>query len=217
MSIELIAYETIKKRLLLGDLEQDYFYSEASLSKDMNISRSPVRYALKQLESDGLITYHKNKGVKVRRASSKEISECLDVVFIFLRVVLEKFEKGTISFDFKLLYQTAAEARENRSVSDIYEYIRNIYLIYEYLIASLNNETIVSLVQRLSLRMMATTIYSRISSYRTSFESKRVNSITQLYDLIVAIEANQIVEAWAIFHEYEDYTRRQYIQSGSLL
>ena len=60
--------------------------NEVVLSKELNISRTPIREALKQLELEGLVKSIPNKGVYVLGFSSRDIDDMLEI-----RVVLEVY------------------------------------------------------------------------------------------------------------------------------
>lgn len=53
--------------------------TEVSISKELNISRTPVREALKQLELEGLVKSIPNKGVYVLGFSSMDIDDMLEI------------------------------------------------------------------------------------------------------------------------------------------
>lgn len=54
---------------------------EVTLSKELNISRTPVREALKQLELEGLVKSIPNKGVYVLGFSHRDINDMLEIRF----------------------------------------------------------------------------------------------------------------------------------------
>lgn len=59
---------------------------EADLTKRLEVSRSPVREALRKLASEGLLSEIPNKGVYVKEFSTKDIEEIFE-----LRVLLESY------------------------------------------------------------------------------------------------------------------------------
>lgn len=50
------AYEFIKKAIILGDYSPGERLTEQNLAKELQISRTPIREAIKRLESERLIT-----------------------------------------------------------------------------------------------------------------------------------------------------------------
>jgi DNA-binding GntR family transcriptional regulator len=83
-SLKEMALATIKEAMLSKKLEQEVMYTEAALTNELGISRTPVREALIHLASRGLITYFPRKGFKIKLLTEK------DVVNLFeLRLALE--------------------------------------------------------------------------------------------------------------------------------
>ena len=58
--------------------------NELTLAKELKISRTPIREALKQLELEGLVESIPNKGVYVKGFSPRDIDDMLEI-----RLVLE--------------------------------------------------------------------------------------------------------------------------------
>jgi GntR family transcriptional regulator, rspAB operon transcriptional repressor len=86
------AYREIRLALLHGKLNQDSFYSENSIAVLLGISRTPAREALRQLEMEGLIDIHPQRGFRVRRVSEHELIE-----FYQLRDMLESYVARTLA------------------------------------------------------------------------------------------------------------------------
>lgn len=80
------AYTHIREKMLLGDLRAGARLSEVMLAKEIGISRTPVREAMNQLESEGLIEQIPRFGSFVRKLERRELEELYD-----LRAVLEGY------------------------------------------------------------------------------------------------------------------------------
>lgn len=65
----------LRKRILSGDIKPGEKIKEVEISKELNISRGPVREALRQVEQEGLVTYSPNKGCTVKTISPNTMSE----------------------------------------------------------------------------------------------------------------------------------------------
>jgi DNA-binding GntR family transcriptional regulator len=81
-----LAYDSIKQYILEGRLDKDSRLTEALLSNQLGISRSPVREALNSLATEGLITIEPRRGASLRRFSVKEMGDLYD-----LRELLEVY------------------------------------------------------------------------------------------------------------------------------
>ncbi len=54
--------------------------SEVDLTKKMNVSRTPIREAFRQLQMEGYITVLPNKGAYVSKLPPEKIEEIYDIV-----------------------------------------------------------------------------------------------------------------------------------------
>ncbi len=72
-------YQIIKEEIIAGVYKPGDWLQEKELAGKLQVSRSPVREALRQLLADGLVTEIPNKGIFVRSLSPKEITEIFEV------------------------------------------------------------------------------------------------------------------------------------------
>ncbi|MBP5224831.1 MAG: GntR family transcriptional regulator [Lachnospiraceae bacterium] len=79
-------YRILRDEICQGVYPAGYWLQEAELTEHLQVSRSPVREAMRQLVSDGLLIEIPNKGVFVKKFTIKDIEEIYD-----LRVLLESY------------------------------------------------------------------------------------------------------------------------------
>lgn len=65
--------ETLRARVLRGDYAAGERMQEVALAKDLDVSRTPVREALRSLAEDGLLEYAANRGYRVREFTARDI------------------------------------------------------------------------------------------------------------------------------------------------
>lgn len=70
-----MAYGILREAILSGALAPGEWLRQESLAEVMGVSRLPVRTALKQLESEGLVSFHPHRGARVRTLSAAQIDE----------------------------------------------------------------------------------------------------------------------------------------------
>ena len=78
------AYEHIRKRILSGEYRPGQHLNAKALATEIDVSATPVRDALRQLEADGLVTIHARQGARVNAMGLKEFRELCE-----LRLLLE--------------------------------------------------------------------------------------------------------------------------------
>ena len=79
--------EILRSAIITGDYEPGERLIEATLSTELGTSRGPVREALRQLESEGLVTSSPYRGAVVLDVSDEEVQE----VLIPIRLTLERY------------------------------------------------------------------------------------------------------------------------------
>ncbi|WP_323778882.1 GntR family transcriptional regulator [Leisingera sp.] len=74
----------LRQRILSGELAEGEAIRQELLAKEYDVSRMPVREALKRLSAEGLVQWENNRGGTVIKHSLHEIGEIFD-----LRVLIE--------------------------------------------------------------------------------------------------------------------------------
>nr|WP_218584104.1 GntR family transcriptional regulator [Pseudomonas akapageensis] len=74
----------LRDAIIKGELPEDEPIRQDEIAKVFNVSKIPVREALKRLESEGLVEFHRNRGALVTRISDFELAQVCEV-----RVLLE--------------------------------------------------------------------------------------------------------------------------------
>lgn len=83
------AYDFIRERILNGQYPPGSTLTTSQLALDIGLSRTPVRDALRQLESDGLVVIRAHYGASVRNVTFKEFRDMCD-----MRLALESYAAG---------------------------------------------------------------------------------------------------------------------------
>src|SRR5206468_12731652 len=65
----------IEEAIVSGELEPGTVLRQEQLSERFQVSRTPVREALRRLAALGLVSFEPNRGVRVRAASRRELRE----------------------------------------------------------------------------------------------------------------------------------------------
>ena len=73
-------YSQILEDILTGRINSGEKLTEADLAKRFNVSRTPIREALLQLEKEEFVVHKKHVGAVVRKVSARQVEETHDVV-----------------------------------------------------------------------------------------------------------------------------------------
>lgn len=85
-SLRLKIYQSIRDDITYGKLSPGERLIESKLAQEFKASRSPIREALRQLGSEGLIMFGENRGITVSKLSIQEVAEIYS-----LRCLLESY------------------------------------------------------------------------------------------------------------------------------
>lgn len=84
LSMTTVATDAIRQRILAGEWSDGSQLRQEALSRELGMSRVPIREALRQLEAEGLVNIIENRGAVVSQLSLPEVVELLR-----LRILLE--------------------------------------------------------------------------------------------------------------------------------
>lgn len=79
VSIQGRVIEAMRERIISGELEPGTSLSEIALAEAFGVSRTPVREALKQLQTEGLVEIRPRVGTFVTAPSRREINELFEM------------------------------------------------------------------------------------------------------------------------------------------
>lgn len=177
-----LVYLELKHKILTGEIVSQTRLMEIDLSEKMNVSRTPIREAIKRLADDGLVKVEPRRGAYVANISIKDMLDVFEV-----REDMEGFAA-------KLAAEriTDSEKKELREIASQYEIALNkgdketiIELdekFHNFIVSCSGNSTLselVSYVQELSLRFRYL-YYNDFSLYESTAEQHNhiVDAIT---------------------------------------
>src|SRR5215475_2743021 len=83
-SLSSVVAEKLREKILHGDIQEGEQLRQDAIAQEFEVSRIPVREALRQLEAEGLITIVPHRGAVVSLLSCEEIEELFE-----MRAILE--------------------------------------------------------------------------------------------------------------------------------
>lgn len=121
------AYEYLYNGILNMELPLGSPISELQISAALNISRSPIREAIKRMQAEGLVTCHPNRGTFVVDFSRQDMEEIFELRIMFesyaLRRACENMDIKTI----EKLEQEINSLNEDSEPSEYFEYNRHLH------------------------------------------------------------------------------------------
>ena len=84
------AYDYVKSQIMNLDLKPGQYVTDSRVASELNISRTPVREALRRLEQEGLLINQARRGWKVYALSLKDIHEIFDIKEALEAVIMRR-------------------------------------------------------------------------------------------------------------------------------
>lgn len=193
-SLSDIAYEKIKENILNLTYLPGEILTETALSKQLDMSRSPVRTAIKTLQAEGLIITDYYKSLKVREITEKDIKELYQIRELFetdaLKLIFstDRYEEYSYRLEEKIVRMCAVE-------NDIYKWEVADLQMHMEIISIFENERIKKIYEN----NMSELITMGLASIRNGFEIKNTN--IRLKQMVTYMRNNDYEKTYEILKE----------------
>ncbi|WP_051744127.1 GntR family transcriptional regulator [Halobacillus karajensis] len=116
-------YDYLKNQILFRHLSPGTQLVESLIGKEIQVSRTPIRNAMKKLEQEGLVNIYSNRGAFVVRPTLEEIRQAFDMRRHLEKMTLEQIYEHMSEEDFLHLEEWIRHERETYKTRDILEYL----------------------------------------------------------------------------------------------
>jgi DNA-binding GntR family transcriptional regulator len=110
------AYAHVKERVLDGRLAEGTLLSEVEVAAELSVSRTPVREAFVQLESEGVLRLYPRRGALVVPIGPRDVADLVEARWVIERHALEQL--GTDDEAFAAMQAAIAAQREHLAAGD---------------------------------------------------------------------------------------------------
>ena len=176
------AYQKCQELIGSGELIPGKLYSESAMSKQLGISRTPLRTALQQLEKEGLIIRLPQRGFYVYEFKEKDIEELFAIRKAIEGYAVEHIAKTRAEADLKKARQHLSAQEDARQSDDYSIFIREDRKFHENLVKALDNKRLVMIYSDLRQSI------ELIGLKRFKMNSQRNQSISEHKAIMKAIE-----------------------------
>jgi DNA-binding GntR family transcriptional regulator len=141
-----MAYGILRQAILNGVLAPGEHLRQDALAESIGVSRMPVRSALLQLESEGLVTFHRHRGAVVTTLTPDQVREIYEI-----RLMLEShgLRRGIESMTPERLERLERLAKELDQAESGEDFARRSFDFYRELYDADRNPLLVGLIERL--------------------------------------------------------------------
>ena len=112
-------YDTLKQMIIDGGIKPGERIIETEYSNKFQISRTPIREAIRMLELEGLVESQTTGGVIVKTLTREEISEIYKIRIALESLIIEEIIKKINNQDIKKLEKVLKNTKKAFEVKDI--------------------------------------------------------------------------------------------------
>ncbi len=183
------AYEAIRNSILSGDWKIGEIYNEKAIAADLGISRTPVREALLELASQGLIVFLPRKGLMVNRFTRRDVDEIFELRKAIELAAVEKIALASPPFDLFEIEESLLKQRKAAKEKDYLAFMEADRLFHTHFSKFTNNRRLVAILENLRdmIHLMGTKALS--------LEGRSLEVIEEHQAIFEAVKKGNVEEA----------------------
>lgn len=144
--------DMLRDRIVKGVYPPGSRIVERTISAELNISRTPVREALKLIAADGLIAISRNKGAQVLQYGPDEALELFDVIASLESLAAERLAEGIDPDTLDVLEEMHDRMMTYHKIGNHTDYFDTNSEIHDFIIEQCGNAIVADTHRRLMAR-----------------------------------------------------------------
>jgi len=165
--------ETIREAILKGDLKPGEKVAEPELAEQFGISRTPIREAFRQLESEGYLTVVPRKGAVVAALSERDVQEFYEVKSILEGYAAELAAENLSDKELAKLESINERLKQLASTGDVKTFYKIHNEFHEMFLKAANNTKLYDLIKQLGMK------FSRMRMASLSVDGRMAISVSE--------------------------------------
>lgn len=202
---EVMVYEQIKRDILNNEFEPGTVLVERKLTEKYHVSRSPVRYALRQLVKDGLLSGEPGKGILVPVYTLEDILEVYDLLEVLQIYALQVSMKNFNMIADAKLEQILEQTKKHTVSGKLSERMEWDIKFHNFIIHSVNNKRLDMMFEMLVNQKQR----FDVTSFDDIEHGKKTNE--QHQKIFDAIKSRDVEASITALKEHEQYIKQYYI------
>ncbi|WP_167629273.1 GntR family transcriptional regulator [Listeria valentina] len=192
-TLDKVVYYSVIEKIKNGELKPNEHLTEERLSKELGVSRSPIRKAITALVAEGILDYRTYSGVVVKDTlvDSTRYVQLLEVVELFIKATLEKLEQTEEEIDIDELEKCIQSMDRASYLRDIDEYIFNEHQFFLRLINYSGNPYYKEMTKKVFFNIN----YFSADPINQFSEEMREHNIKQLTAIVELLKERRYLEA----------------------
>lgn len=208
-----VAYQAIRQKLLNGEYLPGKLLSESELSGWLNMSRTPIRAAVSQLEKDGFVETLNKRGILVKPIDNGELYEMFDLLMALYFYALEQLEEYDYELDLSRMEHYLNEVERASLEKRDRDYYENGLLFMRTMLAAIGNRCMLETFERYKDKILFYVV-----AHRSTTGKHRPYTGKKMYAEVYRLLKQQAyLEARGAIREAKRSLREALIRSGGTL
>ena len=136
----------LRERIFAGELPPGTFLDEVRLAQEMNISRTPLREALKVLTAEGLVRHEPRRGCFVNEVTEQDLDEIFPVIGLLEGRCAYEAAQHASDADIETLQVLHDKLAKHAKARRIKEYYEANFAIHEAIIRLADNRWLATVI-----------------------------------------------------------------------
>jgi DNA-binding GntR family transcriptional regulator len=180
-----IVYENLRRRIIAGELQPGLPINEADFARELSVSKTPIREALRQLERDGFVENIPGRGSMIANIRPQDIREVFEIREIIESGAAKRAARLRDSEELHAKREEGKKLLEDEQAGEAYVHEWGSWEdVHLCIVKALGNETLVNMYSGLLDRIKRFRSY-----YGKRFTQRRLHEIltehTAILDAIV--------------------------------
>jgi len=146
-------YERIRDDITYSRVLPGERLTENRLVEELGASRTPIREALRQLETEGMLTFERNKGITFTKLSPQQVDEIYNIGAILasyaVRLCVERISESDLKYLRNIERKTIKAAKDG----DWVEYQKQNRFFHDRLVNNCGNSNLIQVLNNLNMRV----------------------------------------------------------------
>jgi len=140
------AAETLREKIFAGELAPGSFIDEIALCESLQISRTPLREALKVLTAEGLVRHEPRRGSFVNQVTEQDLDEIFPVIALLEGRCAFEAARNARDSELEALEALHERLQKHAKAKRINDYYATNLAIHEAIIALANNRWLAGVI-----------------------------------------------------------------------
>ena len=197
-TLNVLIYEAFRKTIILGDIPAGTRINEKVFAEELNISRTPIRLAMKQLVNEKLVEHIPKAGIVVKGIRIKDAYEIYDIRKSLDTLATIKAMNQMTEADFQEL-QTLLEQGEQYNEADEIELVLKNFSDFN---AFIYEKSQMPRLKSIVLELQAYHVYFRDIAIRST--KRRDKALEEHWLIFRGMKTKNVEQITLITHEHLD-------------